>query len=101
MEFLDLHALGEKLRPGPSSVTAAKDDSMSAEDILRLTESERVGIENSIRIESIREDLTNSYRRIEKIETKIDRLSARVIQTGAIVGIVLPIATAFIINALS
>lgn len=74
---------------------------MSAEDILRLTESERVGIENSIRIESIREDLTNSYRRIEKIETKIDRLSARVIQTGAIVGIVLPIATAFIINALS
>tara|TARA_R110000751_G_scaffold4396_2_gene21673 strand:+ start:2247 stop:2549 length:303 start_codon:yes stop_codon:yes gene_type:complete len=100
MEFLDLHALGDRHRPGPSAVTV-KDDSMSAEDVLRLSESERVGIENSVRIESIREDLTNSYRRIEKIETKIDRLSARVIQTGAIVGIVLPIATAFIINALS
>ncbi len=73
---------------------------MPPDEILRLNEAERLGIENKTKIEAAKEDLGQAYRRIEKIENKLDRLNTKVVQMGAISAIAIPLVTAFLINLL-
>jgi|TARA_R110000751_G_scaffold160381_1_gene266049 tetrahydromethanopterin S-methyltransferase subunit G len=72
-----------------------------ADDIMRLSEIERTGIENRAKISAAKDDLGQAYRRIEKIEEKLDRLGSKVVQMGALSAVAIPLVTAFLINLLS
>ena len=75
------------------------DPEMSTEQIVRLDSTERHSIENRMRLEAQEKDIGQAYRRIEKIEEKLDRLTAKVIQTGAFISIAIPALT-FLLNSM-
>ena len=73
----------------PSSALALVGDSdLSSEG---LDEVEKVGIQNAARVDSLEKDLRQAYRRIEKLEEKVDHLRAKIVQVSTITAIAAPL----------